>query len=380
MARIVVGSYLVQFPLGGYLSWVLQWLLGFHQLGHDVTFVEKASWPDACFDPVQQVMSDDCSHGVRMLDAMMARFGMAGRWCFVDIASQYHGLSRPAIESVLDSADLFVDMGAHGSWLPEAQRAGLRVLIDGEPGATQIKMQKKLEAGETLPDYDFYYTVGLDVGTAAFASPSAGKPWRPIVDPVVMELFPVAPPPPDAPFTTVMSWQAHEPLAFRGQVYGQKDVEFMKFLDLPRLTGAPLEIAVSGNVPRQHLQAAGWQIKDAHAESLTLNAFWQYIAGSAGEFSVCKNVYVATHSGFFSERAAAYLASGRPVVMQDTGFSRHLPCGRGLFAMRTVEEAAAAIDEIRAGYERHSAWARAVAAEHLATARVLPRFLSELGV
>jgi hypothetical protein len=380
LARIVVGSYAVQFPLGGYLSWVLQWLLGLHELGHDVYFVEKANWPDACFDPIRNVMSDDCTYGVQTIDAMMKRYAMDDRWCFVDSAQRYHGLSRASIASIFDSADLFVDMGSHGSWLAEASRSGLRVLIDGEPGATQIKMQKKLEAGQALLEYDHYYTVGLNIGAEACSAPTAGKTWRHIVDPIAMSLFPVLPVDPRAPFTTVMSWQAHELLEFRGKIYGQKDVEFMKFLDLPQRTQAQLEIAVAGNVPRKQLLDVGWQIQDAHAVSVTLDAFWEYVAGSSGEFSVCKNVYVATNSGFFSERAAAYLASGRPVVMQDTGFSQHLPCGRGLFAVRTVEEAAAALSEIYGNYQCHSTWARDVAAEHLATTKVLRQFLADIGV
>ncbi len=120
MARIILGSYAVQFPLGGYLSWVLQWLVGFRRLGQDVYFVEKAAWPDSCFDPATGTMSDDCSYGTRELGRLLARFGLQGHWCFADHGGRYHGLSRPQIEGIFRSADVFVDMAptAHGSTRP----------------------------------------------------------------------------------------------------------------------------------------------------------------------------------------------------------------------------------------------------------------------
>jgi hypothetical protein len=178
-----------------------------------------------------------------------------------------------------------------------------------------------------------------------------------------------------------MSWQAHEPIEFAGTTYGQKDVEFVKFMDLPRRTLAPVEIAVAGkHVPVEQLAGSGWRLRNAHAVTLSFDSWKNYIQASKGEFSVCKNVFVATNSGWFSDRSAVYLASGRPVVMQDTGFSTHLPCGRGLFAVHTVEEAAAAIDEINSDYEQHAKWARVIASEYLDTPKVLRRFLRELGL
>jgi hypothetical protein len=189
------------------------------------------------------------------------------------------------------------------------------------------------------------------------------------------------PAPADAPFTTVMNWRAHSTIRFGGQDFGQKDVEFARFLDLPARTAVPLEMAVAGDdVPADALRSKGWCLRSAHALTMSVESFQGYLRASRGEFSVCKNVFVATRSGWFSDRSAAYLASGRPVVMQDTGFSAHLPCGEGLFAVATVEEAAAALDEVAGNYLRHSRAARAIAEEHLAASTVLKRFLNELGV
>jgi hypothetical protein len=379
--RLILGSYLVQFPLGGYMSWILQWLVGLRRLGHDVVFVEKAGGAGSCYDPIANAMGDDCSHGVRAVDDLLRRFELEHCWCFVDSAGRYHGLSRTQIEREFREADVFVDMGTHGAWLGEAADAELRVLIDGEPAATQMKMQARVDSGRELPAYDRYYTVGQNIGSPTSSIPTAGKDWGHVFYPVVCDLFAVRPPRLHAPFTTVMSWSAHDPVEYDGRVYGAKDVEFEKFFELAKLSATPIELAVAGrSVPGKRLVDAGFRLRDAHDVSLTYDAFSDYLSGSLGEFSVAKNVFVETNSGWFGDRAAAYLASGRPVVMQETGFSAHLPCGEGLFAVTTVEDAAAALDEISSNPERHSAAALEIAREHLDADHVLGRFLDELGV
>ena len=381
MALIILGSYMVRYPLGGMMSWVLHYLVGFQRLGHEIYFVEKSGYPNSCFDPSKGVMSDDCSYGIVAVERLLERFDLGDRWCYVDASGNYYGLGRERIEELVESADLFVDMGTHGSWLPEAQNVGLRVLLDGEPGFTQMKMQKRSDEGEKLPEYDFYYTTGRNIGTENSIAPTAGKCWRSVFHPVVVDLFSVAPIPAQVPFTTVMNWQSYEPVEFGSVIYGHKDVEFKKFMSLPRFTKAKLEIAVSGKgVPSEELLHLGWSLQNAHVVTASFDSFTDYIVKSKGEFGVCKNGFVATNCGWFSDRSAAYLASGRPVVMQDTGFSSHLPCGAGLFAVHTVEEAAAAIDEITSDYERNSKAAREIAREHLDTSKVLGSFLDELGI
>jgi hypothetical protein len=371
---------MVRYPLGGMMSWALQYPVGFQQLGHDVYIVEKGGYPNACYDPVNNLMGDDCTHGVRSVDTLLAQFGLDDHWCFVDLGGRYYGLSRERIEAVFRSADLFVDVGTHGSWLAEAADVGLRVLVDGEPGFTQMKMQTRLAAGDQLPTYDAYYTCGQNIGTEDSTAPDGGRQWGWLFHPIVLDLFPLHSAPPNAPFTTVMNWQSYEPFSYGGVTYAHKDHEFWKFLELPRATKLPLELAVSGKgVPTERLVDAGWRLRDAHEVTASVDAFGDYIRTSRGEFSVCKHGYVATNCGWFSDRSAAYLASGRPVVMQETGFSSHLPCGRGLFAVHTVDEAAAALDEIDRKYEHHATAAREVAAEYLDARTVLGRFLRELG-
>jgi hypothetical protein len=382
MARIVIGSYAVRFPVGGYMSWVLQWLVGLKRLGHDVYFVEKACWPNACFDPATGTMGDDCAQGTSALHALLSEFDLERHWCFVDAHDTYHGLSRCAVQGLFQTADVYVDLGlAQGEWQQESAAAALRVVVDSDPCYTQSLWEHCLIEAQPLPEYDLYFSVGRNVGTAQSAAPTAGKTWRHVFNPVNVDLFPVEPSDGAAPFTTIMSWQSSQPIRFNGTTYGQKDVEFRKFIGLPRLVSTPLEIAVSGaRVPTEELQEAGWRVRASVGLTLSFAGFKDYIARSAGEFSVCKNVYVASQTGWFSDRGAAYLASGRPVVMQDTGFSSHLPCGRGLFAVSSPEEAAAALQEIAGDWPRHSRWAREIAEDCLDAPKVLGGFLREIGL
>jgi hypothetical protein len=381
VARIVLGSYMVRYPLGGMMSYVLQYLVGFQRLGHEVFFVEKSGWDASCYNPVTDRMSNDCSYGVEVVNRVLGDHGLGDRWCYVDAAGTYRGLSKKTIEAIFRTADVFIDMGTHGSWLEEAAKTAVRVFVDAEPGMRQMKMQNALDAGEPLPSYDFYYTKGRSIATGRSSAPTAGLAWRAMFHPVVTEQFAADDVAHDsAPFTTVMNWQAYEPVQFRGAIYGHKDVEFDKFIRLPSRIAVPIEVAVAGKkTPTLKLIEHGWRVRSAHAVTATIESFKAYIGASRGEFSVCKNGFVALRTGWFSDRSAAYLASGRPVVMQDTGFGEHLPLGRGLFAVQNLDEAAAAIESITANYARHSRWARELALEYLESVKVLARFLDELG-
>jgi hypothetical protein len=380
MARVLIGTWMVRYPLGGNLSWSIQWLVGFRRLGHDVYVIEKSGYPNSCFDPLRGAMDDDCTYGTRVVGELLNRFGLADRWCYVDARGIYYGMAEVQVRELFRTADVFLDLGTHGAWLEEASAGRARtVLVDGEPGFTQMKMEAKLREGKELPRYDYYYTNGANVGTQRCDSPTAGLSWRHVFNPVVLDLIHLPPPPPAAPFTTVMNWQAHDPIRYRGREFGQKDVELARFIDLPRRTSVPLEIAVAKKCPEQELLRHGWRLRQAHEVTISYDSYWDYICASRGEFSVCKNVFVATRNGWFSDRSAAYLAGGRPVVVQETGFSDVLPTGRGLLAVRTADEAASALEAIVGDFDRHSDWAREIAAEYLDTNRVVPRLLAEIG-
>ncbi len=381
MARIVLAGYMFRYPLGGMLSNTLQYLIGLIKLGHDVYFVEQAEHENACYDPGTNSMSNDCRHGIEHVSALLPRFGLTDRWCFRDFVENDYGLSKNQVEALFKTADLFIDYGAHGSWNEEAQAIPLKVLIDGEPGTTQMKMCLKLEQGLALPDYDFYYTVGQNVGQENCTVPEAGKTWRKIFHPVDTEQFSHVLENRRGAYSTVMNWKSRENIEFRGTAYGHKDMEFDKFMALPNKAPFPFEVAVSGaSIPESELMENHWNIKNAHEVTLSYDSFIDFVAESRGEFSVCKNTFVITNSGWFSDRSAAYLACGKPVVVQDTGFGAHLPVGQGLFAVRTVDEAVEAVTAIESDYAHHSRCAREIACDCLDSQKVIGKLIRELGI
>jgi hypothetical protein len=382
MATIVFGTYMVRYPLGGMLSNVLEYLVGFHRLGHDVVMVERSGYERSCFDPVRNVMTDDPTTGLAVVRDLLQRFEI-NQWCYVSADGRHYGLSEAELDDAFRRADLYVDYGAHGSWSEQAQTARSSALIDGEPGYRQIALEQGIDSTRTDVRYDFCFTNGHEIGLPTCLAPTAGFEWRHLFHPVSVDLHDgVSSPAEHAPFSTVMNWQSHGTIEYAGTTYGQKDVEFVKFQALPEVVreDVALEIAVAGpNVPQADLVRHGWRLRDAHEATRSYDSFIDYIDASAGEFTVCKNVFVALRTGWFSDRSAVYLARGRPVVMQDTGFSAHLPTGEGLFAVNTVDEAADALDAIAREPARHSAAAKDIAREYLAADRVLAKFLEETG-
>jgi len=380
-SKIILASWLIRYPLGGNLSWALQYILGLQDLGHEVYFVEKAGYENSCYDVPKKIMSNDCSYGIKVVSELLKRFGLQDKWCYVSYDGNYYGRSKQQIAEVFKSADLFIDSGAHGSWAEEATHAKLRVLVDGEPSYTQMKWANRLAAGESIPQYDRYFTNGKNIGTVASPAPTLNIEWEHVYSPVKTSLFIPVAAAKDAPYSTVMNWQSHSPIHYNGKQYGQKDVEFEKFIALPTWVDQPMEVAVSGiSIPYELLKKNKWLINDAQEVTLSFDTFQKYLTYCKGEFSVCKNVFVENQTGWFSDKSAAYLASGRPAVLQDTGFSKHLPVGEGLLAVRNVVEAKEAILLIEKDYSFHSKKAREIACEYLEATTVMKAFIDELGI
>src|SRR5262249_54481045 len=249
MARIVFASYFFRYPLGGMASWALQYLLGIRASGHEVCLVERADYADAFYCPDRRAMIDDPSTGLRRLEPVLQRFDL-DKWRLVDRFGRGYGTSDLQFWEFFRSADLLIDGGNHGAWLPFVRDGQRTVLIDGEPGYTQIRW----ETGQaTALDVDVYFTNGMLLGTPASRAPTAGKPWRHVFNPVMPSLFTVEPPRPASAWTTIMNWQSHGTVEYPGDIYGQKDVEFQKFLDLPARARVALSVGVSGKAPLERL-------------------------------------------------------------------------------------------------------------------------------
>jgi hypothetical protein len=370
----IVAGYLAGNPVGGHVLSILHWLAGLRQLGYDVVFVEHHGWPNACWNPRTKTLSDDCAYGLEELDRHAKRLGLRD-WCFVDQQNRYHGLSRSELDAHCRGAAVMLGLWTV-TWLDAFEACPRRIFIDTDPGFTQFTMTPQVRSSPAYAspmDFHEHYTYGSRIGQADCPIPTHGLHWRPLRPPVALDLVPVRHAPEAECFTTVMAWSPRQPIVYDGVEYGMKDVEFWRIADLPMRAPACLEIALGGPAPYEAIRAAGWRLADAAAVTASPWTYLDYIGQSRGEFSVAVNLEVKARSGWFSDRTAAYLASGKPVVVQDTGFSDDLPCGEGLFAFRTIDDAAAALDEIQRDYARHCRAARRLAEEHLDARRVVGR-------
>jgi hypothetical protein len=373
--RIIVSGPVIKYPWGGLTQYWLAWLVGLKELGHDVYYVEDVEWDDACYDISSRVMTNDPHCGIRRLQRELARFGLDDRWGFVDRHQQVHGMGERKMRDVFRTADVFIDL-EFDTLNRYACEVPMRILVDGEPGWNQLGMQKMLDQGMALPHYDRHFTLGMNMGTPKWQAPTLGIDWQPMLCPVLLHPASRTLPAAGPAFSTVMKWKANPEVVYEGRSYGMKDREFEKFLTLPSLVGDPMEIVVSGpGIPAEALRANGWIVKDGDQISTSVADYRRYIETSRGEFSVVKNAFVETRCGMFMERSGYYLYSQRPVVLQDNGWSDHLPTGRGLFAVNTVEEAADAIGRIKTDYRRHGQWAHEIAHEYLDARKVLQKML-----
>jgi hypothetical protein len=376
--RIVVTGYVVRFPLGG-LAWHhLQYVLGLARLGHDVTFVEDSDdVPWSCYDPVRHVTDEDPTYGLAFTSRIMRQLGL-DRWAYHDAhRGEWHGPSAHDVVQRCADADVLLDLSLVNPLRPWTDGIPLGIAVDTDPVFNQIRHLDEPARRARAERHDVHFTFAEGVRSSA-ALPEDGFDWKSTRQPVVLDVWPVAPVVPDGRFTTVLQWDSYPALEHDGRHFGMKSESFRPFFELPRHTCVALELALGGNVaPRAELEAAGWRLRNPLVPTATPWTYRRYIRGSLGEFTVAKHGYVAAWTAWFSERSANYLASGRPVVCQDTGFSEVLPTGEGLLAFSTPDEALEAIDEVASDPARHGRRARELAAAYFDSQAVLTRLLEE---
>lgn len=371
--KIVCSGHLVRYPLGGHSWHHLQYLVGLRRLGHQVTFVETYGWPDSCYDPARDVMTADPSYGLAYLLQLLQPHGLEGDWCYLAEDGTARGLGREQLFERCRESDLYLNLSNINS-SPELDECRRRVLVDTDPVFTQIGAHG---LGAPFSSYHALFTYGENMHQPGCGVPTAEVRWLPTRQPVVLDLWPVADTADSASaFTTVMNWSSLSDRVYAGRLYGQKDREFQPFFSLPRDIGEPMEMAVNapGGV-RERLRAGGWRLADPLQVTRDPWSYQGYLRASRAEFCVAKHGYVTSRSGWFSDRSAGYLASGRPVVVQDTGFTDFLPSGMGLLAFGSPGEALKAIKQIGEDYKAHCRAARAIAEEYFDARRVLNALL-----
>jgi hypothetical protein len=376
--RVVLAGYLVRYPLGGYAWQALHFLAGLRALGCEVFFYEDTAYYGEAYVPGADAMTTDYEYGVRAAASFLAAHGFGDAWAFWDATrDRTHGASAERTRAALADADLFVNL-AGVNRVPAARRPrAVAAYVDLDPAYTQIRLaQGDAALAAMVGEHAVHFTLGENVGTPGCRIPVGGVRWQPIRQPIVANLWTPLPADPTAPFTTVGRWDATgRDVALDGEVFGwRKRTEWFRFLDLPQATGRRFRVAMdvaSRPEDLERLTAAGWEVVDPLEVSRDPDTYRAFIRRSGGEFTVAKDVNVRLRSGWFSDRSACYLAAGRPVVNQDTGFDAHVPTGEGLFAFRTPADAVAAFATIAADYPRHSEAARRIAEEHFAPARAL---------
>lgn len=377
MTRVVVCGCAGVLPLAGVALHYLQYCLGLRELGIDVMYLEETDvWP---YHPQQDRPDEEASYSIPWLAEMFLSFGLP--WAFRDPRGRYHGMSEAEVHRRCAAADLLLNVsGAHH---PVAHHRAARVVayVDTDPGFIQVKAAQDPAARDWLDGHDLLFTFAESIGQPGCRIPTTGHRWLPTRQPVYLPFWDAVSSPPGETYTTVMNWRAYAPVEWQGETWGQKDAEFPVIRDLPRRTGLPLELALGGaDAPREALLAAGWRLHDPLEATRTIWRFRDYIAASRGEITIAKQCYVRSGSGWFSERSANYLAAGRPVVAQDTGWSAHLPTSRGALAFTTTAQAQDALGGVEADPVACGAAARELAAVYFAAPVVLERLLSDAGV
>lgn len=376
--RIIVTGLLAQYPLGGVTWDYFQYVLGLARLGHDVYYIEDTGqWP---YNPLQGGTGKEGLFNADYLGHLMARFNMAEKWayCF-PWESQWYGMADTRRQEVIGSADLLLNVSGVLQNPDRYRSVETLAYIDSDPVFTQVKLARgQVDFRRMVDAHDIHFSFGEVLSEHV---PNTGHHWRPTRQPIVLSEWQSEASYRDM-FTTVMNWTSYKPIEFEGHTYGQKDIEFRRFFDLPgEVAPTALELAVNEGktkrTPRDLLRHKGWHVVDPAQVCPDLDSYRTYIQSSKAEWSVAKHGYVVGQSGWFSCRSACYLAAGRPAVLQDTGFSQVIPTGEGVLAFTTMDEAVEAIRSVESNYSRHAKAARAIAEQYFDSDKVLTRLIDD---
>jgi hypothetical protein len=380
---LIVAGSVAQKPGNGGHTWVfLQYLLGFKKLGWPVLLLDRLE-PEMCTDHAGRPASPADSWNLQYLQGVMDRFGLGDSYSVLYEGGQKSfGLPRSEMLERVSSSALLLNVNGFIRDPEVLATASLRAFLDIDPGFGQ--MWRELGLHDPFSDHDALVTIGERIGRRDCAIPTGGLEWLTTPQPVVLDHWPAQEPGGEA-FTSVASWRgAFGPVEFGGETYGLRVHEFRKFARLPTLASERFEIALDIDPAESRdlelLHECGWSLADPAIVAGDPFAYRDFVQSSRGEFMVAKNMYVRARSGWFSDRSICYLASGKPVLAEDTGFSELYPTGEGLVSFTTLEEAVAGVERIASDYEHHASRARAIAEAHFDSDQVLARLLSSLGV
>jgi hypothetical protein len=420
LRKAIVTGMIATYPIGGVVWDYGQYALGLEELGFDVYYLEDTGWQT--YDPRSGQYGDDCAYGVAYLAEALSNLSpiLGRRWHFRSMDGRSFGMAEQDLRKIMAGADIFLNVSGGTLLRDEYMACPRKVLIDTDPGWNHFRnypvqdafaclkrgdrehARRLLDTVGAEPQWadldtwwktsanwhgtygyrahDLFFTYAEQIGRPRCTLPTLGIDWLVTRPPVILNRW--RPEPPGNVWTTVMTWKNFPELIQHGGVrYGTKEMEFDKIERLPAAIAATFELAVGGAPPPvDRWKSLGWDVVDARARSRTADEYRSYIERSRGEVSVAKNIYVATRSGWFSCRSVCYLAAGRPVAVQDTGFSDTIPVGSGLLAFSTFEEALHAVESVEQDYEGHSSAAHEIARDCFDANLVLGDLLRQTGL
>ncbi|UEG50685.1 hypothetical protein LK994_04260 [Ferruginibacter lapsinanis] len=379
--RILVLGYIIRGPLGG-LAWHhLQYVLGLKQLGHEVLFVEDSEDYPACYDPQTSLVTEDPAYGLRFINDLFNYYNLQSQWAYYDAhTNRWYGRDKQYVFDFSSSADIVLNISGVNPLRDWWVNIPSRVFIDTDPGFTQIKILTDTAYKALANAHTVFFSFAENIGQQYCSVPLADLTWIPTRQPIYIPAWKICEPSPLEKWTTVMQWDSYQAKEYDGRFYGMKSLSFKDYMTLPgRFTNEVFEIALGGvSAPREELKKNGWDLISSLVPTKTAQSYQEYIQSSKGEWSIAKHGYVLSNSGWFSERSACYLASGKPVLVQDTGFSKVLPTGKGLLIFTSMEEAEEAIRIINEQYALHCRSAREMAEDHFDASRVLTHILDRV--
>ena len=379
---IIVFGILFWYPLAGVTYQFLHYLIGLRQLGWDPYYVEDSQrW---VYDPDRNDTTPLPQANIDRIAPVLAAHGFGDRWAYRSHheGGRVYGVGGARLNALYREAAALLNVTGSQELREEHLAGPRRIYVESDPVKSQIQVvDGDAKTIDALSQHDTLFTFGENLGRPDCGVPVERFTWLPTRQPVALDLWPTNHGDGTA-YTTIASWKGRNDVVYRGETYyWSKDREFEKVLDLPRRRSVPFELATQVDAPTaQRLTAHGWRLRDALAVSGNAAVYRDFIAGSRGEFTVAKDQYVRMRSGWFSDRTACYLAAGRPVITQDTGFGNVLPTGKGLFAFQDLDDVLAAVDAIESDYEGHRRAAREIAAEYFEAARVVGSLLERAGL
>ncbi|MGH2729135.1 MAG: hypothetical protein ACRDJI_00840 [Actinomycetota bacterium] len=378
--RIIVLGYVVRGPLGGMVWSDLQYLMGLADLGHDVYFLEDSDDYPSCYQPEKFITDADPSYGLSFATRVFREIGFGERWAYFDAhTATWHGPCSERVAELCSTADVVLNLAGVNPLRSWTMEVPIRVLVDQDPTFMQIRHLTEPARQELGSAHNRWVTFGANVGRPDCGVPDDGFAWKATRPPVYLGGIDVTPGPVDGLFTTVMQWESYPAREFAGERFGMKAESFESYKELPAHVGALFELALGGSsAPREQLRACGWLVRDPSDISRDPWTYESYIRSSKAEFGIAKHGYVISHSGWFSERSVAYVAMGRPVVVQDTGFSQWLTTEYGVLPFSTLEEAAESVRSVNRDYKKHAASAREIAHEYFDSGTVLSSLIDDI--